>query len=248
MFFSKKKKLPSLGLFSDEITSLIEQLIGIEKWHTHGDEEHLVRTHILKLKKGKYFAIVDCESLCGIDNKVFYIQQCVETAMKKRNLTLSYDDIAVGGLASDEGRLAIFSTLFGEPPPAVHEYCLFKLPGESHVVIEDPRTGVFEEKVKFQSRFNDEICCFASAALFYAGFTMYKKDGSLRSTQDLHNHLYDNIHLKFLSRSLEKKVGHSTETKEEVTASYIDALKRISRDPEQLNHTIQKNNITNCRK
>lgn len=142
--------------------------------------------------------------------------------------------MAVGGMVIDKGRLAMFSLMRGHIPPAVHEYSLFKLPGQTDLTIEDPRVGVFEDKVKFQSRFNDEICCFASASLFYAAFHIFKLRPTYRDTSQLLDHIYSNRHLQNLMTSLESKVGRSIETKEQVIEDFIKSLQDIVHDTEKL--------------
>ncbi len=217
-------KLRSLGLHSDEITNLLEQLLKIPHWYTFGDDEHIIRVHIERLKKQQYFAFVDCESLCGIHDKSAFIQSAVESAMHAQGLTLPFESIAVGGLASDEGRLAFVSTMQGDVPPPVHEYCVFKLPTESNIVIEDPRASILSGSDKFQSRFDNQVCCFASATLFYAAYLRLKNEVQTTDTQALLKELYLESELKMLVRNLEIKVGRTNETKEEVISHFVEAL------------------------
>ncbi len=231
-FFSEQKKvLESLGLYSDEIEYILEKLMSRKAWilyDAHAD--NTIKIQVFKLEKGKYFALVNCESLCGIKDKALFIKQGVEFALKQKNLPVSFNDIAVGGLVSDEGRLGFLSKIMGQIPPPAHEYVTFKLPGEANVSIEDPRTGIFDTTEKFQSRTDDQVCCFAASTLLFASYTMLKQGKAPKSTPELFSEIYRNKDLKAIIQQLENKVGHSTQTKQQVIDSFIVTLSKLLRE------------------
>ncbi|MFJ1269354.1 hypothetical protein ACD661_12370 [Legionella lytica] len=217
--------LTSLGLYSNEIQYLLEKLTGKKAWVSYKDDEgHVLRLQIIRKNNGTYFALVDAESLCGLKDKTLFIRNGVEFGLKQQGLDIPFTEIAVGGLVSDEGRLGIFSKLLGKVPPAVHEYVAFKLPGESQVFIDDPRTGFFDWREKFQSRTNNQVCCFAATAIFIASCIALKRGDAPDSTPELFNEIYKNDELRALIQQLENKVGSSTETKKQVMDSFVKAL------------------------
>jgi hypothetical protein len=220
-----KKILTGLGLYSNEIKDLLEKLTGKTDWITYKDsKDNPIDIQILKLGKKRYFAFINCEGLCGIENKHLFIKDAVERAIKQKKLSISFKNIAVGGLVSDEGRLGFLSKLIGETPPAVHEYAAFKLPGEDYVCIEDPRTGIFDTTEKLQSRIDNQVCCFAASAIFYFCYKTLQKGNTTKSTRELFAEIYSSSKLRSLIQSLEKKVGHSVETKEQVIDSFVKKL------------------------
>ncbi len=225
-FFSEPSTaLQSLGLYSNEIQYLLEKLTGKKAWVSYKDDEnHILKLQIIKRQNGTYFALVDADSLCGIKDKALFIRNGVEFGLRQKGLDISFTEIAVGGLVSDEGRLGIFSKLLGKVPPAVHEYVAFKLPGESQVFIDDPRTGFFDWREKFQSRTDNQVCCFAASAIFVASCIALKRGDAPNTTPELFKEIYKNDELRGLIQQLENKVGTSTETKQEVLDSFIKTL------------------------
>ncbi|WP_133137607.1 hypothetical protein [Legionella rowbothamii] len=225
-FFSESPTvLKSLGLYSNEIQYLLEKLTGKKAWVSYkDDEDNILKIQIIRRKNGTYFALVDATSLCGLEDKALFIRKGVEFALRQKGLDIPFTEIAVGGLVSDEGRLGIFSKLLGKRPPAVHEYVAFKLPGESQVLIEDPRTGIFDWREKFQSRTDNQVCCFAASAIFFASCIALKRGDAPNTTRELFDEIYKNEELRGLIQQLENKVGYSTETKKQVIDSFVKTL------------------------
>lgn len=210
-FFAPQKNinvLERLALYSDEIKYLMEKLIKQNEWITYlEDSENFVDVQIIELGVKRYFAVVDCENLCGIPDKQALIKSAVEFAIKEYNLNIDYKDIGVGGLAGDEGRKGLLYRLVKQTPPAQHTYAVFKTPGEEHAYIEDPRTGVFERKERLQSRTDDQVCCFAASALFYLSFKAMLSGNDKRSTPELFSELYKSTQLRSTIQKLENLVG-----------------------------------------
>lgn len=226
-FFSQQPKniLTSLGLYSEEIQYLLEKLTNRFNWITYKDpNDNSIDIIIVKLEKKRYFALINCEGLCGIEDKQLFIKSAVESVIKQKKIPVSYKNIGVGGLVSDEGRLAFLSKLRGETPPAVHEYAAFKLPGEEYVYIEDPRTGIFDLNEKLQSRMNDQVCCFAASSIFYFCYQTLLQGNTTKSTPELFAEIYSSTKLRALIQSLERKIGYSVETKEQVIDMFIKKL------------------------
>ncbi|RUR05605.1 hypothetical protein [Legionella sp. km772] len=227
-FFTPQKNnkvLESLALFSNEVRILMEKLLKQSAWiDCSSSEENYIGVQLLEIGIGRYFAVIDCDNLCNIKDKPAYIKTAVELAIKDQRLPLTYKDIGVCGLAGDEGRQAFFYKIVGKVPPPNHAYAVFKTPGEEHVFIEDPRTGIFDRREKLQSRTNDQVCCFAAAAMFYLCFKAVTEGKNSRSTPELFADLYKSNKLRSLIQNLENKVGHSVATKMQIINSFVKQL------------------------
>ncbi|KGP62576.1 hypothetical protein EP47_01330 [Legionella norrlandica] len=226
-FFSQKQKgvLESLRLYNNEVRYILEELIGSSDWISYQDSDNNpVDIQIIELKKDHYCAVIHCEGLCAVDDKQLFIRNAVEFVIKQKKLPVSFENIAVGGLVGDEGRLGCLYRLIGQTPLPVHAYTAFKLPGENYVHIEDPRTGLFDRNEKLQSRTDDQICCFAASVLFYFCYKNLQKDNITKNTPKLFAEIYKNSELRALMQALENQVGYSVTTKKQVINSFIVQL------------------------
>lgn len=239
MRFFAPHVLERLALYSNEVTYLMEKLIKQADWIPYlEDSANSINVQFIELGIDRYFAVVDCENLCGIADKQSFIKNAVEFAIKEQGLNIDYKDIGVGGLAGDEGRKGFFYKLLGKTPPAQHAYAVFKTPGEEHASIEDPRTGVFDRREKLQSRTDNQVCCFAAAALFYLSYKAVVTGKETRSSPELFNELYKSTKLRAGIQRLENKVGKEVTTKRQVInrfAKELDLFKNpLTHEPESL--------------
>ena len=243
LFSEKKTKLlESLGLYTAEIRSILEKITGKSDWVTYVDNDFSMQVQMVKLKKGRYFAVLSCDALCGLDDKQAFIKDAVEFAIKQTKLPITFKEIGVGGVVADEGRMGFISKLMGNVPPAVHAYAAFKMPGETFVYVEDPRTGIFDTTEKLQSRTDNQVCSFAASAIFYTCAQALNKGEMKKSTPELFSEVYNSTELREYIQSLEKKVGRSRETKEYVIKTFIQQLCRPENPLFQLK---RKENVVN---
>jgi len=230
-FFSRtqKKILDNLRLNSDEVHYILKQLIGDDlAWILYEDaSKNPLYVRIIQLDTGAYFAELSCEGLSGLGDRQLFIKNAVEFAIKQNNLAISFKDIGVGGVVGDVGRLSFLAAFVGKTPPANHGYAAFKLPGEEQVCIENPRTGIFDVTEKLQTRTDDQVCCFAASALFYFCYKTLERGDTTRTTPELFAELYKSSKLRGLIQKLEKKVGHTVATKDQIIDSFIKQLLSI---------------------
>lgn len=232
LFFSNSStsKLSELRLFPNEVRLFWDNLFKSTKWNELGTKPNNVEIRIEKISKSprRYCMLINCDNLCGVEDKEAYLVECAEQAIQHNNIRAEFADIAVMGMATAGGRLAVFSSLRGNTPPPVHQYALCKLPGEAEIHIEDPRTDVLASEKKLQSRLDDQVCCFAVTALCYLGYRMCRQNNELNDTPALLSTLHGNHQLRKLIQSLERKVGQSTETKAEVINQFIADLQTMA--------------------
>ena len=182
-----------------------------------------IKVTIMKLGS-KYFAKLSCHSLTEVLDKKLFIKNAVEFALAQKKLSVSFDDIAVGGVVSDNGRMTSIAKFVGVVP-MYHAFTVFKTPGEEEVSIEDPRTGILERNEKLQSRFDDQVCGFAATALFYFCYKAFAgSNKKTLSSNELFDEVYDNPRVRALIQSLENKVGRAKTTKEEVIKAFPNQL------------------------
>lgn len=185
-----------------------------------------VKVSILKLGE-QYFAKLNSCFLAELEDKKSFIKKAVEFALKQQGLSVDFKQLAVGGVISSEGRMTAVASFFGLKV-RYHAFTLFKTAGEDEVSIEDPRTGVFERKDKFQSRFNDQICGFAATALLFSSYKALEKTPQAQPpTEVLFAVAYKRTDLKAFLQGLEKKVGHEATTREAVLADFPTQLKNL---------------------
>lgn len=219
--------LQSLRLTRRETNSLVSRLIpiSVESVTYVNNKGYSMNVSIIPLDNDCYFAKLDSTPLSKVENKKLFIKEAVLFALKEKNISRNFEEIGVGGVVADEGRLGFLSHFRGQIPPSVHAYTVFKLPGENDLYIEDPRTEIFSLVAKLQSRMNDQICCFAATASFYfcyKAFADYKI--SLHSTKSMFEEIYECSELKRIMVVLEDKVGKSIETKQEVIDSFVQEI------------------------
>lgn len=172
----------------------------------------------------KYFAKLSCHSLTEVPDKKLFIKNAVEFALAQKKLSVSFEDIAVGGVVSDNGRMTSIAKFVGVVP-MYHAFTVFKTPGENEVSIEDPRTGILERNEKLQSRFDDQVCGFAATALFYFCYKGFAESHETTlSSNELFDAVYDNSKVRALIQNLENKVGRVKTTKEEVIKAFPNQL------------------------
>lgn len=225
-FFTQTRQiLENLVLNSAEAQFLMTQLMGEEHWYTYNAiPENRIDVQIRNLGRDRYFAIINCDNLCGLEDKQLFVKTAVEFLLKQKKIPLTFNDIGIAGMVGYEGRLAFLSKLTGATPPATHAYAIFKMPGNNQVFIEDPRTGLFDRTEKLQSRTNDQVCCFAATALFYLGYKAVAERGYSKTTPELFAELYQSNALRILIQTLESKVGKSLATKQQIICSFVKQL------------------------
>ncbi|HCU5992247.1 TPA: hypothetical protein ACK8SK_003105 [Legionella pneumophila] len=218
------KILESLKLSRSQINGMIARLTqeSSEPICYKDMRNKSISVTLIKLKNNSYFAKLNCEALASIEDKQSLIKDAVEFSLKKMGLPISFRNIGVGGVIAGMGFWGFLSRWQKKPPASDHAFTVFKLPGEDHLYIEDPRTPLIGKEIKFQSTFNNQICGFAATVLFYFCYkTLNEAEIIPATTPILFSAIYNNQDLKKILKNLEEKVGKSLESKEEVINSFI---------------------------
>lgn len=221
--------LIDLRLKSRAINNMLKYLIPSELSLVHYDSGVTsITVQLVEFKKGQYFARILCGAFAHVDNKERLIKEAVEYALAEKKLTLDFESIGVGGVIGSKGRIGSVVEFFGITPSSAHAYCLFKLPGEHQVYIEDARTNVFSSVHKLQSRFDDQVCSFSATALFYFCYKYYiTAPTTFEDSRMLFREIYEIEGLRETIVTLESKVNKVIQTKKEVMQDFISDIQSI---------------------
>lgn len=208
------------------VNMLINDADSIGPIHYTDNQGNSIDITFSCLKEHTAFAKVSCCKTAAIDDKETFIRSAIESALKQSGLAYQYQDIAVGGVIADMGRLAMFLSLFQDEPKSTHAFAVFKCPGETHCTIENPRPDVISIDEKLQSRFNDQVCVYAATTITHYLHQFFKAHPEqCQSTPDMIKQIYQDEGLRNIIAHLENKAGHSHQTISEVFTEFTEKLK-----------------------
>lgn len=178
------------------------------------------------LSEHSAFAKISCCKAAAIEDKEAFIRSAIESALRQSGLPYQYQNIAVGGIIADMGRLAMLLSFFQSEPKSTHAFAVFKCPGETHCTIENPRPDIISIDEKLQSRFNDQVCVYAATTITYYLHQFFKTHPKqCQSTTEMIKQIYQDQRLRNIISQLENKVDHSHQTLAEVFSEFTAALK-----------------------